>query len=150
MKTLKIDWEGNPNSYMHVLIDTTNIAQLEEAKNNIKCQQIMFASASHEFRTPLNAILNIFDLIKGTQKAFVNQIMKLSQNNYEITKAVKKMSCKFDKFIKIGHNSSSLLLSLIEDILNLSKMDIGEFNITMSDFSIKELLDQVYDIYSNQ
>ena len=150
MKTLKIDWEGNPNSYMHVLIDTTNITQLEEAKNNIKCQQIMFASASHEFRTPLNAILNIFDLIKDTQKAMVEQIMKFSQNNYEVTRVVEKMSCQIDKFIKIGHNSSSLLLSLIEDILNLSKMDIGEFNITMSDFSIKELLDQVYDIYSNQ
>ena len=135
---------------MHVLIDTTNITQLEEAKNNIKCQQIMFASASHEFRTPLNAILNIFDLIKNTQQAFIDKIKKLSQNNYEVTKVVEKMSCKIDKFIKIGHNSSSLLLSLIEDILNLSKMDIGEFNITMSDFSIKELLDQVYDIYSNQ
>ena len=68
MKTLKINWEGNPNSFMHVLIDTTNVAQLEEAKNNIKCQKIMFASASHEFRTPLNAIVNSFGFIKNTHK----------------------------------------------------------------------------------
>ena len=68
MKTLKINWEGNPNSFMHVLIDTTNVAQLEEAKNNIKCQKIMFTSASHEFRTPLNAIMNSFGFIKNTHK----------------------------------------------------------------------------------
>ena len=150
MKTLKIDWESNPNSFMHVLIDTTKIAQLEEAKNNMKCKQIMFASTSHEFRTPLNSILNTFDLIKDTQKAMVDQILKFSQKNNKVTKLVEKMNCKIDKYVKMGHNSSTLLLSLIEDILNLSKMEIGEFNITMSDFSIKELLDQVYDIYSNQ
>ena len=68
MKTLKINWEGNPNSFMHVLIDTTNVAQLEEAKNNIKCQKIMFTSASHEFRTPLNAVMNSFGFIKNTHK----------------------------------------------------------------------------------
>ena len=43
---------------MHVLIDTTNIIKLEEANNSIKCQKIMFTSTSHEFRTPLNAIVN--------------------------------------------------------------------------------------------
>ena len=124
MKTLKISWEGNPNSFMHVLIDTTNIAQLEEAKSNIKCQKIMFASASHEFRTPLNAIVNSFNFIKNTQKSMLDQIMKFSQNNNEVTNVVKKMNSGVEKFIRIGHNSSSLLLSLIEDVLNLSKMDI--------------------------
>ena len=36
LKTLKINWEGNSNSFMHVLIDTTSVIELEKAKNNIK------------------------------------------------------------------------------------------------------------------
>jgi hypothetical protein len=64
VKTLKVNWEENPDSYLHVFIDTTDIYKLEQANNDIRCQKIMFASASHEFRTPLNAILNSFELIK--------------------------------------------------------------------------------------
>lgn len=62
IKTLMLDWEGK-KSFMHLFIDTTNIIQLEQATSNIKLQKIMFASSSHEFRTPLNAILNSFMLI---------------------------------------------------------------------------------------
>jgi hypothetical protein len=57
IKTMKVLWNRKP-SVMHVFIDTTNILKLEEANNNIKCQKIMFTSASHEFRTPLNSIVN--------------------------------------------------------------------------------------------
>lgn len=49
IKTLKVNWEGNANSYLHVFIDITDIQKLEEANNSIKCQKIMFASVSHEF-----------------------------------------------------------------------------------------------------
>lgn len=62
VKTLEVTYEGTP-SYMHVFIDTTSIRKLDEAKNNIKLQKIMFASVSHEFRTPLNAIINSFQFI---------------------------------------------------------------------------------------
>ena len=55
-----------------------------------------------------------------------------------------------DKFTKIGINSSNLLLCLIEDILNLSKMDAGIFAINTSDFYVKELINEVYDMYKQQ
>ena len=50
----------------------------------------------------------------------------------------------------MGLNSSILLLSLIEDILNLSKIDAGTFSINVSTFSLTELVDEVYDIYHFQ
>ena len=74
LKTLKINWEGNKNSFMHVLINTTSIVKLEEAKNDIRCQKIMFTSASHEFRTPLNAILNSLNFIRDLHKTMLNKI----------------------------------------------------------------------------
>ena len=63
IKSIHVLWEGQP-SFMHVFIDTTDIFKLEEATNNIKCQKIMFASVSHEFRTPLNAISNSYSFIQ--------------------------------------------------------------------------------------
>jgi signal transduction histidine kinase len=63
--TVNVDWDGVP-SCMHVFIDNSDILKLEQAKTNMKCQRIMFASASHEFRTPLNAIVNSFVFINDT------------------------------------------------------------------------------------
>jgi len=65
VESLNVEWEGS-SSFMHVFIETTNIVNLEKAKNNIKCQKIMFASASHEFRTPLNAIMNSYQFIDNS------------------------------------------------------------------------------------
>lgn len=47
----------------------------------------------------------------------------------------------------MGSNSSVLLLSLIEDILDLSKMEGGTFKVNQSEFSVKELIDEVYDLF---
>ena len=68
IKSIKVDWEGNQDSFMHVFIDTTDIIALEKANDNIKLQKIMFASASHEFRTPLNAILNSFRILETSNE----------------------------------------------------------------------------------
>ena len=47
----------------------------------------------------------------------------------------------------MGYNSSILLLSLIEDILDLSKIDSGNFAMHITDFDLKDLIDEVYDIF---
>ena len=60
------------------------------------------------------------------------------------------MSPTIEKFIKIGQSSSNLLLSLVEDILNLSKMETGIFAVNMSDFYVKDIIDEVFDMYEQQ
>lgn len=50
----------------------------------------------------------------------------------------------------MGINSSNLLLALIEDILNLSKMENGTFTIAKSNFKVKELIDEIFDMFSFQ
>lgn len=110
----------------------------------------MFASASHEFRTPLNAIINSFKFIHAS---FNNLREELCQHSYTFQKGLKCNSKveiilnKISKFITMGSNSSVLLLSLIEDILNLSKIEGGVFTITKHDFKIDELLEEVYNIF---
>ena len=50
----------------------------------------------------------------------------------------------------MGKNSSILLLALIEDILDLSKMEAGTFSIHNTEFSIPQLMDQISDIFGIQ
>ncbi|CAI2386737.1 unnamed protein product [Moneuplotes crassus] len=159
IKTLAIDWEG-VQSYMHVFIDNTSVIKLEEIKNqlkldeannSLKMQKIMFASASHEFRTPLNAIINSFDIAMNSFIT-VNNIFKPSYNGLDDNKReeVELNVQTLAKFVNIGKSSSVLLMTLIEDILSLSKMEAGTFFITKENFNLPEVLVEIQDIFSMQ
>lgn len=50
----------------------------------------------------------------------------------------------------MGKTSSLLLASLIEDILDLSRMEAGTFKINYSQFAIAEVFEEVSDIFSFQ
>ena len=65
IKTIKVAWMDNNNSFMHVFIDNTNVKRLSKEKAMNKCLHIMFSSISHEFRTPLNALMNATSILKS-------------------------------------------------------------------------------------
>ncbi|CAI2382741.1 unnamed protein product [Moneuplotes crassus] len=149
IKSLKIEWKGVP-SVMHVFIDTTDIINLEQAKNRIKMQKIMFASASHEFRTPLNAIINSFEIIKSSLQEFLRTVMEdTGQNVMEYSHPRENIDL-ISKFIRTGSTSSLLLMALVEDILNLSKIDNGTFTIKLEFFQVPELLQEVHSLFTIQ
>ena len=81
--------------------------------------------------------------------------LKISNSSkYAITNSLdKRISNKcnrMQRFIKMGTNSSVLLLSLVEDILDLSKIEGGTFKINMVRFKPTELIDEVNDIFIYQ
>jgi hypothetical protein len=81
VKSMKVSWNGKP-CYMHVFFVNEDILMLEQANSNIKLQKIMFASVSHEFRTPLNAIIHSF----GLSKNLYEQLIPIVQNMLQDTK----------------------------------------------------------------
>ena len=62
IKSVKVRWM-NKDSYVHMFINTTQVKKLAEERANRECQQIMFASLSHDMRTPLNAFTNTLQLL---------------------------------------------------------------------------------------
>jgi len=92
-----------------------------EAANKAKSQ--FLANMSHELRTPMNAILGYTELIQdniyGEVSDKIRDVLSRVENN--------------------GHN----LLTQINDVLDLSKIEAGEFSITVEEYSMGDLVDGV-------
>ncbi|MBK9444152.1 MAG: response regulator [Comamonadaceae bacterium] len=91
-----------------------------EAANQAKSS--FLANMSHEIRTPLNAILGLTHMLRG--EASPTQVERLS---------------KID-------SAGKHLLSIINDILDISKIEAGKLQLEHSDFHISAALDHVYSL----
>lgn len=89
---------------------------LAEDATNAKSE--FLATISHEVRTPINAIVGLSDILKGTK---LNKEQKGYVDNIII--------------------SSNVLLSLISDILDLSKIESGKIELALESFNINELIE---------
>jgi len=95
--------------------------QLEEASRH---KSHFLANMSHELRTPLNAILGYTELILD------NIYGPVPDQIGDVLKRVEK--------------SGRHLLSLINDVLDLSKIEAGQLVLSLSDFSMKDVIQTVF------
>ncbi|MCD0464911.1 response regulator [Flavobacterium sp. ENC] len=86
------------------------------------------ANMSHELRTPLNSILLLSRL--------------LSENNS------KGMNNEEIEFAKVIQSSGNSLLGLIDEILDLSKIEAGKMELEFLDVSTKEITDSMSNLFS--
>ncbi len=81
------------------------------------------ASMSHEIRTPMNAIMGIADLLAKTA-----------------------LTPEQDKFVQIFRRSGANLRNLINDILDLSKVESSQLDLERTDFSLADHLEKVTEM----
>ena len=100
----------------------------EDAEQASLAKSQFVANMSHELRTPLNAILGF------------SQIMANSDN----------LTPKQRENIKIINNSGDHLLSLIDDVLNISKIEAGKIEFQKVDFDLLKLLDELEPFFQDK
>ena len=135
--------DGSPITYIGVFIDITKqkemmqelaqqreslSAALEEANQANKAKTAFLANMSHEIRTPMNAII-------GLDRIVLNDpgISETTREHVE----------------KIGL-SAQHLLSIINDILDMSRIESGRVTVKNEEFSLAKALEQVNTIISGQ
>ncbi len=102
---------------------TIQQAKVAEAANLAK--SLFLANMSHEIRTPMNAILGLAHLLR--------------------TKATPEQVDRLNKISSAGHH----LLSIINDILDISKIEAGKLQLEAKDFSLASVLDNVRSMISD-
>lgn len=92
-----------------------------KAENADNLKTIFLANMSHEIRTPMNSIIGFSNLL--------------------LTKNFNKMLTK--KYLTIINKNSEELLRLLNDIIDLSKIEIDQLKINYEEFSISDLMDEI-------
>ena len=102
-------------------------AELQQAKaaaeSANRTKSDFLASMSHEIRTPMNAIMGIADLLAQTP-----------------------LSAEQDKYVQIFRRSGDNLLNLINDILDLSKVEASQLDLERTGFSLNDHLEKVIEM----
>ena len=93
------------------------------AESASRTKSEFLASMSHEIRTPMNAIMGIADLLAKTA-----------------------LSAEQDKYVQIFRRAGDNLLNLINDILDLSKVEASQLELEQTGFSLNDLLEKVIEM----
>lgn len=99
--------------------------RLKESNSQLKVKDEFIANFSHEIRTPMNIIVGMTYFLKKTE-------LTKEQSNY-----VQKIE-----------SSTTLLLGIINDILDLSKIREGKLRLHKQNFTIREVIKMIDDIFS--
>lgn len=125
--------EDDVFSVLAISRDITRLKQIEQELRVSKEQAVesdnlksaFLANMSHEIRTPLNGIMGFAELLKLPNITSEEQ----------------------DEFLTSICNSGYKLLNIINDVLDLSKIEAGQVKIVETLFSVDKMLDELYKLF---
>lgn len=112
--------ETQNKEYIKINKELINAKQRAEESDRLKT--VFLANMSHEIRTPMNGILGFADLLKKPKLSIKQQL----------------------QYIQIIELSGKRMLNIINDIINISKIEAGQMDISIEDTEVNTIIDQCY------
>ena len=132
-----LDEHGNFVKSYGMLINVDGFKQrekeMEEARKlaeEATLKESFLANMSHEIRTPLNAIIGYSDLLLQPDADFTEEDKKL--------------------FAGTIHTNNDLLLKLINDILDVSRIESGQMDLVIKAWSVRDIMERIYHTFEVQ
>ena len=119
-----IGWSATRRMQRRAIEAFRSDLQAEQARRSSQDKSVFLASMSHEIRTPMNAIFGFTNL--------------LSESVKDPTQA---------EYVASIRKSGQALLSLINDVLDLSKMEAGKLDLREEPTDLREIVDQVQTMF---
>ena len=127
--------QGDERGFVGILRDITERKKNEEelrkaidaAKSANRAKSAFFAAMSHEIRTPMSGVLGILNMLKESP-----------------------LSSEQMKWVNTGQESGELLLTIINDVLDFSKMEADKLELAQLVFDLRYLLKQTIELLRPQ
>jgi PAS domain S-box-containing protein len=126
-----ISFENITGQYKAKELIVENNRQLKEAKDKAeesdRLKSAFLANMSHEIRTPMNGIM-------GFSMMLADPLLPKETR---------------DSYLKIVNSSCDQLLHIVNDIIDISKIEAGQIDVSESAFDLKILLNELFTFYSS-
>ena len=112
---------------VEIAMDITKNIKLEEEVEYNKTKNKFFANLSHELKTPLNLIFSAVQLLNTNKDSII------SKNNKN----------KFQRYTDIINQNSYRLLRMVNNILDITKIDSNNFKLNLKNIDIVDLIGKI-------
>lgn len=125
IRTSRFDYCGHP-AYLALMRDVTELEEARlAAESAAKAKSAFLANMSHEIRTPLNAVIGMTTLLEDTP---------LDPEQFD--------------FVRTVRTSGESLLSIINEILDISKIEAGQMRLEEVPFNLQSCVEDTLEIVS--